>query len=196
MCKSSGETLVITTSWFVIFSFLPNIWEHNRLKVPTIEFSSENNPPMLRTWLLGKETLVGTRGPCLWRTAGLWKAWQLSDRPQSLRDNNLFKQTDWPCAECFHYPGIQMAIRLISFDLKKKTLDAYSDWFCQWIDKFSFTSTWSIDVSIILRFPKVTVDAIETSCRVLTIRSWWVLHIPPDESKWIRCVSQSEQPSF
>ena len=97
------------------------------LKVATIGFSSENNPPMLRTWLLGKETLVRTRWPCLCRTAGLWRAWQLSDRPQSLQDNNLFNQTDWPCAECFHYPGIQMAIRLISFDLKKRWMHILID---------------------------------------------------------------------
>ena len=53
------------------------------------------------------------------------RAWQLSGKPQSLHDNNLFDQTDRPCAECFHYSGIQLAIRLLSFDLKK-TVDAYS----------------------------------------------------------------------
>ena len=105
--------------------------------------NQSSNAAYLAPW---QRKVVRTRWPCLCRTAGLWRAWQLSDKPQSLHDNNLFDQTDRPCAECFHYSGIQLAIRLLSFDLKK-TVNAYSYWFCQWIDKFSFTSTCSIDVA-------------------------------------------------
>ena len=71
LCFCPGDLFV--ELWFIQCTSVVGTERHQDLflKVPTIGFSSENNPPMLRTWLLGKETLVRTRWPCLCRTAGL-----------------------------------------------------------------------------------------------------------------------------